>query len=255
MSAIPLPGKYSYLQFNAPMSTELADTLARRLVARQPATVLDIGCGWAELMLRALSLAPDASGLGIETNELLVARAMMNAKARSIDDRVAFRVELPTAASDTADVVMCVGADHIYGSQQDALTALYELVQPGGTLLLGTGYWEVEPSPTQAATIGAEPGDHRLLADLVDLALATGFRLLDLRTATRREWEEFELGFLADWENWLIDRSDEGQAAAIRASADTHRNGYLRGWRDVLGFAYLILGRPQLAPELSPAQA
>jgi hypothetical protein len=79
---------------------------------------------------------------------------------------------------------------------------------------------------------------------LIDLALAAGFRLLDLRTATRREWEEFELGYLADWEDWLMDWSQHDEATAIRSRTDTHRNEYLRGWRDVLGFAYVVLGRP-----------
>jgi cyclopropane fatty-acyl-phospholipid synthase-like methyltransferase len=32
------------------------------LAARTPATVLDIGCGWGELMLRILAAVPDASG-------------------------------------------------------------------------------------------------------------------------------------------------------------------------------------------------
>jgi SAM-dependent methyltransferase len=248
MSEIPLPGNYASLDFNAPMSAELADELARRLVTRAPATVLDVGCGWAGLLLRLLSLAPDTSGLGIDANESLVARAIANAKDRHLDGRVAFRAELPTAEADSADVVICVGADHIYGSQAAALSALHDLVEPGGMLLFGTGYWEAPPTIAQAASIGAEPGDHRSLADLVDLALAVGFRLLDLRTATRREWEEFELSYLADWENWLMDWSQEAEATTVRSKADTHRIEYLRGWRDVLGFAYLILGRPATRP-------
>ena len=244
MSTVPPPGRYASLDFNAPMSTELADTLAGRLVTRSPTTVLDVGCGWAELLLRVLALAPTATGLGIEVDDSLIARAVANATDRHLDDRVSFSAELPTADADPSHVVICIGADHIFGSQPDAVANLHDLVAPGGMLLLGTGYWETPPTTAQAATIGAVPDDHRSLADLVDLALAAGFRLLDLRTATRREWEEFELGYLADWEDWLMDWSEQHEAAAIRSRTDAHRNEYLRGWRDVLGFAYLVLGRP-----------
>ena len=33
-------------------------------------------------------------------------------------------------------------------------------------------------------------------------------------------------------------------AADVRAQSDRHRTEWLRGWRNVLGFAYLTLGRP-----------
>lgn len=37
---------------------------------------------------------------------------------------------------------------------------------------------------------------------------------------------------------------DHADAAGIRAQSDQHRDEWLRGWRDVLGFDYLTLGRP-----------
>jgi hypothetical protein len=143
-------------------------------------------------------------------------------------------------------VTICIGADHVFGAQDAALAALFAMVPNGGRLLFGTGFWERSVTTEEAAALGAVPDDLCALADLVDLALATGFRLLDMRVATRREWEQFELGFLADWEEWLMRYPDATDAAAVRQRADSHRNGYLRGYRDVLGFAYLTLGRPLL---------
>ncbi|MEO7369903.1 MAG: class I SAM-dependent methyltransferase [Ilumatobacteraceae bacterium] len=244
IDAAPSVGYYESLEFNAPMSTTLADELATLLSSRTPAIVVDIGCGWAELLLRVLAMAPLASGLGVDADVRVLARANANAGARHLDDRVTFTTELPEPGS-TADVVICVGADHIYGPLPDALVNLQDLLSPGGVLLLGTGYWETTPTVEQAASIGARPDDHRDLADLVDLAMGVGFRLLGLRTATRREWEQFEFGYLADWENWLMKWSHDAMAPRIRAQADTHRNEYLRGWREVLGFAYLVLGKAQ----------
>ena len=41
-----------------------ASRIVARLTRNTPRTVLDIGCGWGELMLRILAAAPDATGLG-----------------------------------------------------------------------------------------------------------------------------------------------------------------------------------------------
>jgi len=245
VTAAPPPGRYDWLDFNAPMSGALADSLASALARTAPRAVLDIGCGWGELLLRVLAAAPDARGVGVDRDVPLLERGRANAVARDLDARVEFRdaVLEPGTIAGT-DVVICIGADHVYGTQEEALRSLAAHVEPGGRLLFGTGFWERPPTVDEAAGLGATPDDFGSLPDLVDLALACGFRLLDLRTATRREWEEFELGYLADWEEWLMQWPDDPAAAGIRAQADAHRNGYLRGYRDVLGFAYLTLGRP-----------
>ncbi|GGL93121.1 hypothetical protein GCM10010129_41100 [Streptomyces fumigatiscleroticus] len=47
--------------------------MIRRLTERagpaDPLTVLDIGCGWGEFMLRLLEAAPGATGVGVDLNE------------------------------------------------------------------------------------------------------------------------------------------------------------------------------------------
>lgn len=236
------PTRYAFLDFNAPMGDALATDLVRVLTRRAPGSVVDIGCGWGELLLRVLAASPGAHGVGIDHDEELLARGRANAASRGLTDRVTFRENLPAGLQ--ADVVVCVGADHVFGTQADALAALHEHVVPGGRVLLGTGFWEVPPTADQAAVIGAEPGDLTALADLVSLARSHGFRLLDLRTATRREWESFESGYLADVEEWLLtaDLTDP-DVRAHADDADEHLAGWLRGYRDVLGFAYLTLGR------------
>lgn len=238
------PGYYEFLDFNAPLSDQRADAIARSLADRHPARVVDVGCGWGELLLRTVARAPAASGLGVDTDPRAVERGRANTAKRGLRDRVSFAVDSATEVTDPADVVICVGSDHAYGGQRAALTALHSLVRPGGLLLLGTGFWERPPTPAEAAAIGMEPDELRDIAGLVDLAIATGLRPLAIQTAGRDEWERFESGYLADWETWLMQYGDHPDATDIRAQSDQHRNEWLRGWRDVLGFAYLTLGRP-----------
>jgi SAM-dependent methyltransferase len=244
MTEPPTPGYYEVLDFNAPLSGARADSLARSLAAGKPADIVDVGCGWGELLLRTLAMAEAASGLGVDTDAEAIERGRANAAKRGLADRVTFAVASARRASDPADGVICIGADHAYGVQHDALRALYDIVRPGGRLLLGTEFWEQSPSSAEAASLGMEPNALHDLAGLVDLAIGAGFRPLSIQTASRDEWEQFESGYLADWETWLVRYGDQPGADDIRQQADTHRNEWLRGWRNVLGFAYLTLGRP-----------
>ena len=52
------PPIYTWLDFNSPLSAARAAGLVDRLGRSGPATVLDLGCGWGELMLQVLAAVP-----------------------------------------------------------------------------------------------------------------------------------------------------------------------------------------------------
>lgn len=244
MDESPPPGRYQYLDFNAPLSHWRADSIAQVLTANSPDTILDVGCGWGEFLLRTLAASRAARGHGIDLDGELIARARANAVTRGLGGRVTFEEGEVASLHASADVVICVGADHAFGSQREALSRLHDLTTPGGRLLLGTGCWESPPTPAVAATLGLSPSELLDLAGLVDLAITLGFRPLHIQTANRDEWERFESGFIADREEWLVRNAEHPNAQRVRSKSDEHRNGWLRGYRGVLGFAYLTLGRP-----------
>ena len=135
------PGRYQHLNFNSPLSAVRGHSLARALAARRPETILDIGCGWGELLLRTLAEAPTARGRGVDTDEALLARATAKAAHRGLSSRVVFENMSAADVREPSAVVICVGADHAFGSQTEALGALFDLTEPGGTLLFGSGFW------------------------------------------------------------------------------------------------------------------
>jgi SAM-dependent methyltransferase len=239
------PGRYEHLTFNAPLSPERADRIATRLAGSGPADVLDVGCGWGELLLRVLSASPTCTGVGVDTDAALLERGRSNAAARGVGERVRF-VEAGAAEHDAVgDVVICVGSSHAFGGIAEALHALHARVRPGGRLLLGEGTWD----PGAPADLGLLPDDIPELPDLaalVDLAVEAGFRPLYVETAGPDEWHSFESGYLADWEEWLMTHADHPDAGSVREQADAHRTRWLRGYRAGLGFAYLTLGVPRL---------
>lgn len=250
MTDTDLPPRLTRLSFHGPLSDARATQLVARLARTSPATVLDLGCGWGELLLRVLTAVPGATGTGVDLNAEDLARGRQAALDRGLGDRVAFAEESATGTGrGPADLVLCLGASHVLsdakppGHTAEALQALRGLVTPGGRVVLGEGFWEHPPTEAEIGAMwpGITAGDHHDLAGLVDVAIAAGFRPEWIETASLDEWDEFESGYMADVEEWLVTHGDHPLAAETRKQADDHLGIWLRGSRGVMGLAYLTL--------------
>ncbi|MEV6247753.1 class I SAM-dependent methyltransferase [Streptomyces sp. NPDC051742] len=245
-----LPPRLGGLTFHGPLSEARATRLIERLAATEPADVLDIGCGWGELLLRVLEAAPAAKGVGIDINAEDLARGRALAEARGLAGRVEF-VEESALGTDRGpvDAILCLGSSQALCDPEQphdpaaALRELRRLLRPGGRVVLGEGFWEHTPTDEELAGMwpGAATGDHFPLGDLVDLAIEAGFRPAWIETASADEWEEFESGYRYDTEVWLAAHPDHPLAAKTRERVDRQRATWLNGYRRVLGIAYLTL--------------
>lgn len=244
----------SGLSFGSPLSGERAARLTAELAARRPGTVLDLGCGWGELLLRIVAATPGARGTGIDNDGPDIKRGQENAAGRGLAGRVTF-IEGPAAGhinGTTADLVLSIGAWHAISSTiPEALNTLRTLVNPGGRLLFAAEFWERLPTDAELGRMwpGISSDDYTDITGLVDLAIARGFRPLCIESVTRGEWEEFESGIAADREQWLLAHPGHPRADEVRAQLDKSRAFWLRGHRGILGFAYLTLGVPPVAAQ------
>jgi len=157
MSELPAPGRFEHLDFNSPLSSARADSLAAALAVGNPQSILDVGCGWGELLIRTVAGSVGATGLGVDRDSTLLARGRANASTQGLSRRIRFVEEDAADMDERADVVICVGADHAYGSQDEALTALYKLVNPGGRLLFGSGFWGTVSNRRGSFFVGVDP--------------------------------------------------------------------------------------------------
>lgn len=243
------PPRLTRLTFHGPLSETRANNLVQRLTRTNPATVLDIGCGWGELMLRVLAEAPDATGIGIDVKAEDLARGRRNADARGLARRVEFVEESAIGTTrGPADLVLCVGASQALSTARtpdhttEALLELRRLVTDGGRVLLGEGFWQRTPTSAELSGMWPEAAatDHYDLATLLDLAVAAGFRPEWTETANLDEWEEFESAYQADVETWVAENPGHPLAAETRERLDRHRAQWM-SYRGVLGLAYLTL--------------
>ncbi len=243
MTTDPVP-RLTRLTHHGPLSDARAAAIVARLAAAGPRTVLDVGCGWGELMLQVLAAVPGATGLGIDRNADDLDRGRRTAVGRGLGDRVEFADRPVAGLTGRADVVLCVGSSQALaampGGLPDALAALHRLVTSGGRVLLGEGFWASPPPPDRLALMwpDARADDHPSLAGLVDTAVAAGFRPGWVEVASPDEWDAFESGYAADVEEWLVRHPG---ADDVRARLDTHRSAWLHGYRGLLGQAYLML--------------
>lgn len=245
-----LPPRLGTLTFHGPLSEARAARLIERVAATGPADVLDIGCGWGELLLRVLDAAPGARGIGIDINAEDLARGRKLAGARGLADRVEFVEESALGTErGPVDAILCLGSSQalcdpdLPHDPAAALRELRRLVRPGGRVVLGEGFWEQTPSEAELARMwpGASSSDHMSLGALVDLAIESGFRPAWIETASTDEWEEFESGYRYDTEVWLAAHPDHPLAAETRERVDRQRSTWVNGYRGVLGITYLTL--------------
>jgi len=231
---------YARMRWNVPLSTGHARLLLDRLSLAPGQSITDLGCGWGELLLDAVEQAgPGAAGTGIDTDEpphAVLARARAAAARRQLN--VQFIEADATAWRKTADRALCLGASHAFGGTADALRALTVNVPAGGRLLFGDGFWTRPPSPEAAELFGQQT---RALPDLMEACRDAGWRVIHLSTASQQEWDDFESTFRAGRQEWLLANPGHPRAAEIRDWIDDRERQYLRAYREVLGFAYLVL--------------
>ena len=232
------------LTFGSPMSAERAQLLVDELVEAAPQVVLDIGCGWGELLLRALEAAPGATGLGIDREAIDIERGRSLAHKRGLQDRVEFRVQDGTEFDEIGDALICLGAWHALGATPaEALKRLRGLTGPGGRLVFGVDHWAQLPDQQRLSQMweGAALSDSHMLSEIVTAAAEADWRLIDLHEATQDEWNHFESRMVRNQELWLVENPDHPEAEQLRSRLDSARHSWLTGHYGHMGFTTLVL--------------
>jgi hypothetical protein len=226
----------SRMRWNTPLSEAHAELLLDRM-ALGTGHLVDLGCGWGELLLRALGRAPGLRGTGVDTDVTGLDRGRAAARERGL------AVEFTESDAATWDVpaerAFCIGAAHIFGSTKAALEGLARVV-PSGRLLYGDGFWAAPPNPAAEEIFGP---DTLTLPDLLDTAGSAGWTVLHLSVADQLEWDDFESTSRAAWQEWALAHPADPRVPEVRAWLDQRLRQYVRDYRGVLGFTYLVLGR------------
>ena len=240
------------LTFLSPLAAERAAQLCRFMISNAEGTVVDIGCGWGALLLQLLESHPTLNGIGIDLNETRIAHGQKMGQEKGVADRLTLtaedaREQLP----DQVDGVICIGASQIWGPTDGtlgpipylkALQAIRAMLSPGQPAVYGEGIWTAEPTPEAVKPLSGRTDEFLFLPDLLDVARDAGFVVMGVHQATLEEWDRFESGFTAGYARWLAEHPAEHPSAAeVHGRLLAQQNAYYRGYRGILGMAYLEL--------------
>ncbi len=251
--AIDLAPAHRYLDFMSPMSSHRADEIARFVASRANGTVVDIGCGWAEFLLRVLSANDKLRGLGIDLKPAGFPHAMRLASERGVADRLELIAgDAKDHLPDSSAAAICIGASQIWGAGVEAglpmdyvaaLGALRRMVKVGAPVVYGEGIWRTAPTQAATAPLSGRSDEFVFLPELIDLACRCGFALVQVHEANQDEWDHFESGYTAAYADWLAETTDPEHPtrAEVLARAERQRKAYFHGYRGVLGMAYLCM--------------
>lgn len=216
----------SPLRFNSPCGDKRASDLVGRL-CRDNARFLDLGCGWGELLLDLVEASEGATGLGVERRATFVSRGRLRAVGRGLDARVRFVEGDAAAPGEVADVVIAVGASEALGGAS-VFEKLRARMAPGAKLLFADATWAKEAPAVVRAAMGELPTEEALEAE----AARAGLRAVYRAASTAEEWDAFEAGWRAPFE--------QSEAEEARAFGAERKALYEGGYRGAMGFAWWI---------------
>lgn len=236
---------HSHHPIAAPILGVNLDRLLRRADRQSTARVLDLGCGEGAWALQALAHYPDGHADGVDVSSYALERAASAAADRGLADRLTLHErDARTYAPDgDYDLVLCIGSTHAFGGFAETLELAGRRVNADGILMVGEGFWQVPPTPAALAALDGKADEFTDLPGLVDVAERAGWTPVYAHVSDAAEWDDYEWSWVGSLTQWALDNPGHPDATEALAAARKHRDQWLRGYRNVLGFVTLVLRR------------
>ncbi len=139
------------------------------------------------------------------------------------------------------NAVFCVGATHALGGLSETLAGVVKWLAPGGVLILGEGFWAKDPTEKALRSLDAREDDFASLSALVARLDAAGWTPVYAHVSSEAEWDDYEWSWTGTLARWSLTHPNDPLAAEALAMSQAHREGWLNGYRGVLGFVTLVL--------------
>lgn len=223
----------------APLDDASVGRLLGHALPRGDERVLDLGCGTAEWLVRALATRPYVQAEGVDVSEVALRQAGRAASALGVEERLVLhrREAADFVSPQPFDLVISVGATHAFGGLLPTLAAARKHLAPGGRVLIGESFWDRDPSPAAIEAFG-ELAD---LATTVDLVVADGWTPVHGHVSTRAELDAYEWACWGSLAAWALDHPDDPAGVQALETATAARSQWLHGYRDSFGFVCLVL--------------
>ena len=234
--------------FHNPVAEPAIEALLDLVALAAGDRVLDVGCGRGELLIR-IAERTGAGGLGVDASEAQIDVARAQAAARAPGEHLVFEARdaaTMVAPAETFAAAACVGSSHALGGLEPALARLRDLVRPGGYLVLGEGYWQLEPGSELLELLGAARDELTTLPELLEAGAGHGLELVYAATASDEDWRRYEWAYVFNLDRYIRDHPGEEGLDELVQPLDRIRRRRLLAARDgeALGFALVAWRKP-----------
>ncbi len=245
------PAKFSsiahrFLTFGSPVSEATIEGLIPFLPLNEQSTVLDIGCGNGEILLRIVE-AYKCRGIGVDSNVEILEEASKEAQERSVSDLVRF---IPEAIYDIEfdqqfDLCMCIGASHCCGKFEDSLRFMQTLLTDSGMILSGEGFWRRPPNQGYLDSFGGKREELHSFYGNVEQADSLGLSTVWSAVTTDETWDEYEGKYRLAMAQFLAANPSFEKREDFHKRSKSWYDAYLAWGRSTMGFSlYLFQANP-----------
>ena len=238
---------YEGLSYWSPISAEKMERVMELIRPTEDASVLDMGCGKAEFLIRMVERY-GVRAVGVDQSPHALQKAATRAKHRLPDATLTF-IEQDAKAftpSQHFDAVSWFGGPYLGAADTFTSTvhACASWLAPGGFLLLGEGFWSAPPPQEYLDATGLDHDAFTTHSQNILIGRAEGLKLLYTCQSNRDEWDEFEGRILYNFERFSHLYFD---AHELDAKLDRKRrwNDAQQQWgRDAMGFGLYLFQKP-----------
>lgn len=236
---------YRGLTYWSPLDVAKVERALDMMPLQRADTVLDLGCGRAEILVRLIE-RHDVRAVGVDRSPHALALARAEIDARTPDARI--QLIEADAASFAAEpgslaAISMLGAPRLGDGLAATLDRVRTWLRPGGTLLLGEGFWTRPPGDLYLAATGIAAGELTDHWGVIETGRRAGLTLLCARVSSRDEWDEFEGRILYNIEQYAAENHHDTDFTAELERRRAFHDAQQRWGRDCMGFGLYLFRR------------
>lgn len=226
-----------------PMDKDKIYKLLELLNLEQRATVLDIGCGKGEVLIRLAELS-NVSGIGVDISPYFLKDSRQKKEERVPNSDIRF-MEMDGAnykneKNEPFDLTMCIGASFTYGGFLNTINTLKKMTKPGGLLILGEPYWLKEPDREYLKMSGIKKENYTTHPGNIDTARKQGLNCLYTMVSSHDDWDHYETLQWWSTDDYITANPGDQDNAELEQKINKEKLEYLLYGRDTIGWAIYV---------------